>query len=151
MDHWTIEVADGGHQSARLWRESHEKSLIEAALTNGAKDWTWIERPWGVLLELAFEDEAEWLRFRATVAVQAALDGAPDPDGVFVYSGRGGSSAANEPRRPRPVLGAGGAELPIPDPDLSNVRMTRRSQFEPPIERTLDQLPNPAGVVARER
>ena len=118
MDFWTIEVADGQVLSAARWRESHGERLIEAALTHGAQEWAWVIRSWGVLLEVAFEDETDWLRFRATPAVRAALDAVPDPvNGLLVYSGRGGSSGA--PVRPHPCrpLGAGAATLPLPEPE----------------------------------
>ncbi|MGI8415066.1 MAG: hypothetical protein ACR2P2_02435 [Nakamurella sp.] len=70
------------------------------------------------VVELSFADEADWLRFRATPAVQAALDTAPDQvNGVWVYSGRRGSSAARVPRRPRPLRSSDGAPVPEPDPE----------------------------------
>lgn len=118
MEFWTIEVAHGPQLSAGRWRDAHGESLVEAALTHGAQEWAWVVRDWGVLLEVAFDDETDWLRFRGTPAVQAALDAVPDPvNGLFVYSGRGGSSAAPVPRRPRVPLGAGAAALPVPDPE----------------------------------
>jgi hypothetical protein len=41
------------------------------------------------------------------------LDAVPDPiNGLMVYPGRGGSSGRVEPRRPRPVAGAGAAPVP---------------------------------------
>ncbi len=116
MDFWTIEVVDGASASALRWKDWHGESLLEAAITHGAKDWTWVTRGWGVLLEVAFPDESDWLRFRATPAVQAALDSVPDPlSGIFIYSGRGGSSGALIPRRPRPKPMADGAPLPEPE------------------------------------
>ena len=119
MEFWTIEVADGPTWSAGGWRRAHGELLVEAAVTHGAKEWEWVVRNWGVLLELAFTDESEWLRFRATPAVRAALDAAPDPvGGRWIYSGRGGSSASREPRRPRPARGSDGAPLPEPEPEL---------------------------------
>ncbi len=119
MQVWTIEVADAAPvASGGSWRRAHGEWLVEAALTHGAKDWTWVVRPWGVLVELSFDDEADWLRFRATPAVQAALDAAPDPvNGMWVYSGRGGSSAARVPRHPRPFRSSDSAPLPEPDPE----------------------------------
>lgn len=105
MEFWTIEILDGPRSSARLWRAAYSERLIEAALTRGGKDWTWRARDWGVLLEVSFADESDWLRFRATPAVQAALDAVPDPvQGLFVSTGRGGSSGARVPRRPRPRI-----------------------------------------------
>ncbi len=118
MEFWTIEIADGPAWSAAGWRRAHGEQLVEAAVTNGAKEWNWVVRDWGVLLELQFSDESEWLRFRATPAVRAALDAAPEPvDGRWIYSGRGGSSPAMVPLHPRPTLGAEGAPLPQPEPE----------------------------------
>ena len=117
MQVWTIEVADAQVASAASWRRAYGEWLVEAAVTHGAKDWTWVVRPWGVLVELVFEDEADWLRFRATPGVQASLDAVPDlVNGIWVYSGRGGSSAARVPRRPRPTRSSDSA--PLPEPDL---------------------------------
>lgn len=74
-------------------------------------------RDWGVLLEITFRDQGDWLRFRGTPAVQAALDSVPDPvGGRWIYSGRGGSSAARMPRRPKPRRLSDGA--PLPEPEL---------------------------------
>jgi len=116
MEFWTIEVMDGSSSPASRWRDAYGENLVEAALTHGAQEWNWVSRAWGVLLEVGFRDEADWLRFRATPAVRAALDAVPDPvNGLLVYSGRGGSSAAGVPRRPRPAPMQGGAELPEPE------------------------------------
>jgi len=47
--------------------------------------------------------------------VRTALDSVPDPvGGLLVYRGRGGSSGASFPRRPRPLAGSGAAALPLP-------------------------------------
>jgi hypothetical protein len=119
MEFWTIEVLDGQF-SASWWAQSHRESLIEAAVTHGARDWRWVDRDWGVVLELQFVDEVDWLRFRATPAVQAALDAAPDPvSGVHTYRGPGGSSGVGEPVRPRPRPAAGAAALPEPVPEFA--------------------------------
>lgn len=120
MDVWTIEVADAPRLSAWSWRRAHGELLVEAAVTHGAQEWTWVVRDWGVLLEITFRDEGDWLRFRGTPAVQAALDSAPDPvSGMWVYSGRGGSSAARIPRYPKPRRLSDGAPLPEPEPKPS--------------------------------
>jgi len=114
---WSIEVRDGVF-SARQWRSAHAESLIEAALTHGARAWGWSSEPFGQVLELGFADDADWERFRALPAVTAALDAVPNPvSGLYVYPGRGGSSGAILPRRgPRPC-GAGAAPLPeTPEP-----------------------------------
>lgn len=131
MDFWTIEVVDGPTATARRWRESYGERLVEAAVTHGAKQWSWVVRDWGVLLEVSFQDESDWLRFRATLAVRAALDAVPDPvNGVFVYSGRGGGSGARVPRRPRPRPRAGSAARPEPEPELATGEPgLRQSEF----------------------
>ena len=113
----TIEVFDG-ISPARLWRLSHGEGLLLAALTNGASDWTWHEHRWGIVLELAFDDEQQRNDFPSLPAVQAALDAAPDRvSGVLVYRGRGGGAGAGLPRHPRPAPFAGAAALPEPDED----------------------------------
>ena len=61
--------------------------------------------------------------FRDSALLRAALDHAPDR--VLVYPHRGGGAGIRQPRRPRPLLRSGGAELPAPDPDAD--RMVRCS------------------------
>jgi hypothetical protein len=113
MEIWTIEIVDGQF-SADVWFVSHREYLIEAALTHGAQDWRWVPRDWGAILELEFTDEEDWLRFRATPAVQASLDAVPDPvNGLYIYNGPGGSSGVYQRRRPRPKPAAGAAPLPV--------------------------------------
>jgi hypothetical protein len=121
VDYWlTIEVQHGETlasewPSARAWRRAHGQRLIEAAVTNGAKSWTWHEPRWGVILELEFSDEESRDRFRDLPAVTAALDAVPDPvSGLLVYPGRGGGSGAGKPRRPRPAPTAGAVEMEEP-------------------------------------
>lgn len=93
----------------------HGESLIEAAVTNGARSWEWHAPRWGVILEIEFADEAARDRFRVLPAVTAALDAVPDPvNGVLVYPGRGGGSGAGRLRRPRPAPAAGAAEVDEP-------------------------------------
>jgi hypothetical protein len=126
MSMWfSIEVLDGA-VSASVWSEAHRDALIESALLNRATDWNWHRHTWGVVLELAFGDEAAWDRFRALPAVQAALDAVPDPiSGLIMYPGRGGSAGNVFPRRPKPLAGAGSAALPLPwdlwDDDESSI------------------------------
>jgi hypothetical protein len=51
--------------------------------------------------------------------VRAALDAVPDPAfGLITYRGRGGSSGARDPRKPKPIVGAGAAALPLPAFDV---------------------------------
>lgn len=115
MAFWlTIEVQHG-EIPADGWRRAHEELLIEAAVTNGARDWTWHTPRWGVILELKFRDEAARNAFRELPAVVAALDAVPDPVfGLLVYPGRGGGSGAGKPRRPRPAPVAGTAAVDEP-------------------------------------
>jgi hypothetical protein len=125
---WSIEVLHGDF-SALQWQDSHDSELIEAALTNGALDSSWHAGRWGVAFEVCFETAAEWEAFRALPVVQAALDAVPDPvNGLLIYRGRGGTSAAGKPRRPRPAPSASAMALPEPDPEpLMDV-----TEFEPP-------------------
>jgi len=111
-DYWSIEVFNGSGSSAMSWRQSYGSALVESALSNGASEWAWVETRWGVVLEVSFDEEADWLRFRGLPAVRAALDGVPDPvNGLLVYRGRGGSSGSRSPRRPRPSPAAGAMAL----------------------------------------
>jgi hypothetical protein len=111
---FSIEVLDGA-SSASLWSEAHGDALVEAAFLFGGTDWNWHRHTWGVVLELCFEDESLWDRFRALPAVIAALDLVPDPvSGLIVYKGRGGSAGRDVPRRPRPMVGSGAAAVPLP-------------------------------------
>jgi hypothetical protein len=110
----SIEVLDGEYP-ASFWSEAHGDSLIQAAILHGAIDWQLHHQRWGVVLELAFRSEAQWERFRADAAVDAALESVPNPtNGLLIYRGRGGTSWSRQPRRPRPLSGAGAAALPLP-------------------------------------
>jgi hypothetical protein len=106
--------------------------LIESAVTAGATGWEWHEHRWGVVFEVEFGEDSRWETFRATPAVQAALDAVPDPvNGLLVYRGRGGGAGARSPRRPRPSAGAGALELPEPTArrpiDLSGAELSREA------------------------
>ena len=115
MSEWfSIEVLDGA-SSAALWSEAHGDALVETALLSGASDWNWHRHSWGVVLEVAFEDENVWDRFRQLPAVRAALDAVPDPvTGLVMYRGRGGSAGTWVRRPRRPLVGSGSAALPLP-------------------------------------
>jgi len=115
---WSIEVLHG-ETSAFRWQGAYDSEFIEAALTNGAIDATWYADRWGVAFEVCFETAAEWEAFRALPIVRAALDAVPDPiNGLLIYRGRGGSSAAGKPRRPRPAPSASAIALPEPEVDF---------------------------------
>jgi hypothetical protein len=137
---WSIEVLDGEF-SARLWREAHGAALIEAAITRGVVDWNWEIHPWGMVFEVSFREAGAWLAFRHLPAVTAALDAVPDPvRGLLIYPGRGGSSNSANPRRPRPHLGAGSAELPRePEPIVvaQLVEIVAEAQLEARLEARL--------------
>jgi hypothetical protein len=134
---WSIEVLDGSAGSAWAWRDARGNALVEAAVTNGAYDWHWHTHTWGVLFEIAFASDERWHTYRDLPAVRAVLDAVPDPvSGLLVYPGRGGSAGRSQPRRPRPVSGAGAAALPVP--------------AEPPLRAVEEGLPpsGPAWVAA---
>jgi hypothetical protein len=68
-----------------------------------------------VAFEVCLPDESAMEAFRAASAVRAAMERAPDPNGVLLYRGRGGGSGSLVPRRPRPSPLAGAVALPEPD------------------------------------
>lgn len=136
MEWWTLEVIDAPDSAASSWQTAYSEQLVEAAVTHGVQEWAWVTRPWGVILEVSFLDESDWLRFRGTPVVAAALDAVPDPvHGLLVYQGRGGGSGAAVPRRPHPAPLSGGAALPEPASD---------EQPEPWLGRQHARLPVPA-------
>ena len=118
---WSIEVLHGPF-SADRWRDAHGDALMEAAVSCGSPQMAWVIRPWGIVFEVAFIDIDAWAAFRAVPRVQAALDQVPDKvSGLFVHRGQGGTEGARDRLRPRPVLGAGGAPLPVREP-MSHLR-----------------------------
>jgi hypothetical protein len=71
------------------------------------------------LFMVAFPSEDEYDAWRTMPAVIAALDAVPDPvNGLIFHRGWGGTSGSGEPRKPRPIVGAGSAEIPLPDEPL---------------------------------
>lgn len=111
---YSIEVFDA-RSSAALWAEAHGDALIEAALSQGARDWGWHQHSWGIAFEVCLPDEAAWERYCAADAVRRALDSVPDPlTGLIVYRGRGGGAGTSMPRTPKPLAGSGAAALPLP-------------------------------------
>ena len=110
---WSIEVLDGAELSAARWQDSYGNALVEAAITHGAYEWHWHRHSWGTVFEVGFRGDDRWASYRDLPVVRAALDAVPDPiNGLMVYPGRGGSSGRIQPRRPRPVAGAGAAPIP---------------------------------------
>lgn len=115
MAEWfSIEVFDGS-SSARAWKAAYGDAIVAAAHTYGVFDWEWRELSWGVVLEVELPDEFAWTSLLAATAVRAALDAVPDPvRGLSVHRGRGGTTGVPDPRRPRPLAGAGAVSLPEP-------------------------------------
>lgn len=113
----SIEVLDG-ELPASLWAEARSDGIVQAAVSHGVTEWNVRHLRWGVVFEFRFDNEAQWERFRADASVQAALDAVPNRDGVLIYRGWGGSASPREPRRPRPLAGAGAAVLPLPLDDI---------------------------------
>ena len=91
-EYWSIEIFDG-EIPASQWKQAYGAALVEAAISHGAADWSWLESRWGVVFEACFAEDAQWDAFRSLPAVRAALDAVPDPvNGLLVYRGRGGTS-----------------------------------------------------------
>ena len=126
----TIEVFDG-EEPASAWRRAYDNALVESAITHGAAFWDWHTTRWGVVLEIAFDDEDRLERFRRLPLVRAVLDAVPDPlSGLVIYRGRGGGSGARVPRHPRPLPVAGAAPLPTAVPD-ERIRLDHGGFAEP--------------------
>ena len=140
MRWWSIEVRDGVLPAQR-WKDGYGESLLEAAVTHGAKRWEWTLMPGAVLLELAFAEDEDWERFRALPVVTASLDATPDPvNGLYVYPGRGGSAGDRLPRRkPRPS-GAGAAAMPIQQEVLLHAREAEAEPPPEPLEAILQRI-----------
>lgn len=128
----SIEVFDGPLSSAGSWQEAWGDQLVENAIVSGALDWQWHRGSFGVIFEVAFEDEEAWDAYRASLGVEVALSAVPDPvRGLIVYKGRGGNSGTRKPRKPRPLIGSGAASLPLP---LDEEWLLFRDQFQTPDE-----------------
>ena len=114
-----IEVLDAAFPASR-WLDAYADVVFRSAVSHGALTVDWHRHSWGVVLRVAFPDESAFERFLRTPAVVAALDAVPDPvTGLVFHRGWGGTSGSGEPRRPRPHVGAGSAELPVPrEPQL---------------------------------
>lgn len=134
----SIEVIDAAF-SASSWKFAHGDVLSATAVEWGAQEWRWVERPWGVVFEVAFRRESAAEHWLSLPAVKAALDAVPDPiAGLVFHRGWGGASGSGEPRRGKPAAGAGGAEVPIPDDVLLDdvVGSAGRDLDEPSTVRT---------------
>ena len=112
---WSIEVFSGDKLPASAWRYAYEDALTEAAVTHGALYWDWYDSQYGVVFEVCFAADEQWMAFRALATVQRALDAVPDPvSGLLVYRGRGGAAGSRKPRKPKPAPGAAALELDEP-------------------------------------
>jgi hypothetical protein len=111
---WSIEVFSGDKLPASQWRYAYEDALTEAAVTHGALFWDWYDTQHGVLFEVCFATEEQWVAFRKLPSVRGALDAVPDPDGLLIYRGRGGAAGSRNPRKPRPAPSAAALELEEP-------------------------------------
>ena len=110
-----IEIIDAAFP-ASSWQRAYGDALTNAAMSWSGLDWEWREFKWGLLFMVAFPSEAEYDEWRRTPVVIAALDAVPDPvNGLVFHRGWGGTSGSGEPRRGKPMAGAGGAELPVPE------------------------------------
>jgi hypothetical protein len=140
MRWWSIEVRDGVLPAQR-WKDGYGESLLEAAITHGAKRWEWTLMPGAVVLELAFADDEDWDRFRALPVVTASLDATQVPvNGLYVYPGRGGSAGDRLPwRKPRPS-GSGAAAMPIQQEVLLHARAAEAMPPPEPLEAILQPI-----------
>jgi hypothetical protein len=102
VETWTIEVTDTSAAPAQRWKDAYGEGLVRTALAQGATKSTWVAAGDGVVLELAFADEGDWLRFRATPPARAALtNAAKPPEGFLIFTGRREDDTR---RAPEPVL-----------------------------------------------
>ncbi|MFC4035293.1 hypothetical protein ACFO3J_28040 [Streptomyces polygonati] len=116
-DWWSIEILDAEHAetSAAAWRDAYAQTLAESLVTNGAASWEWFEHSWGVVLEVAFAEERDWLLWKALPGTRAALDAVPDAlTGLLIHRGHGGSSGTYVPRAPRVSPTADRVAVPEP-------------------------------------
>jgi hypothetical protein len=130
---WSIEMS-GGDFAVSAWIRAHGEDVIRTALEHGAHEWDWVSRPWGVVLEFSFGDslapDGGWASFIDNPLVKAALDAVPDPiNGLLLYPGRGGSSPALVPRRPKPAPVAAAAALPEPEASTEYALVAAESSF----------------------
>jgi hypothetical protein len=131
-----IEILDAAFP-ASSWQGAYGDVVTNAAMSWGGLDWDWEEHPWGLLLKVAFPSEAEYEQWRTMPAIVAALDAVPDPvNGLIFHRGWGGTSGSGEPRRGRPLAGAGGAEVPLPEDADDSVIAVAPGAVRDMLERT---------------
>jgi hypothetical protein len=132
---WSIEISGAEHDIS-MWIGARGRDVIRTALEHGARDWDWVSGTWGVVLEFCFADSVAaaggWTDFIDYPLVKAALDAVPDPvKGLFFYPGRGGSSPAAVPRRPKPAPVAAAAALPEPETPTEPARLAATATVSP--------------------
>jgi hypothetical protein len=109
-----IPTNDKPRVSARFWWENLGTRIVGAALQFSPQDFEVTFRSWGVVFEVSFANESLADAFRWSPAMHSVMEQLGSLR-VEVTSGRGGGTTrARLPRRPRPLLGSGAAELPIP-------------------------------------
>jgi hypothetical protein len=134
---WSIEVFHGDKLPASRWKDSYEDMLTEAAVTNGALYWEWHEFQYGVIFEVCFASDKEWVAFRKLPVVRGALDSVPDPvNGLLIYRGRGGAAGSRDPRKPKPAPSAAALELEEP----RKTRRVRLRSAASDVDRLLTEL-----------
>src|SRR5487761_1774658 len=95
---WSIEVFHAD-LSARRWKDSYERALVEAAVTNGAIDWAWHEHRTGL----------SW-RWRSRTTPSGRRSGACPPSEAVAgrgCPGPGGAGRGAVAGRDRGVAGSG--------------------------------------------
>jgi len=65
----SLEIFDG-ELSAASWAEAHGDALTEAALSGGARNWSWHTHSWGVIFEIEFDLVRHRLELRSDDGVE---------------------------------------------------------------------------------
>jgi hypothetical protein len=117
-----IPTDDAPRVSARLWWENQGMRMVGAAVQFSAQDFKITFRSWGVVFEVCFANDLLADAFRDSAAMQSVMEQLGSLR-VEVTSGRGGGTTRSRlPRRPRPLLGSGAAELPLPLEEYEEIR-----------------------------
>ena len=131
-----VEILDAAFP-ASSWQHAYGDVVTNVAMEWSGLDWDWEEHRWGLVLKIAFPSEAEFEKWRSTPVVIAALDAVPDPvNGLIFHRGWGGTSGSGEPRRGKPLAGAGGAEVPVPDDPDDTIIAVAAGAVRDMLERT---------------